>query len=314
MSSAVTKWDLNKHIIHVHNEEPHTYYCEEFGCEFSCLSLNMMRKHENNVHGNGPNIYCCHCCNRRYQNGGSLSRHLIKIHGFQLPSGHRRFTYRQDIDGIYRVQTTRIESLEVSKQIMATPTNDVSNENIVPYTLTDLKKNKTGFSVTVIQSTSNGKFVKPADVITQKSFNHIEEEDELLSSDGVGSAKHKRDLIKTDNKIIESPNSFKDRFKSVDWSRSSYEDASVIAETSNEQVLFHCLKAANKVNVFSADICSESDATENSGFKCIDNFSVMQKYLKKKRPKNKIIITVDDIDEQGNVIHTETQKASEFQL
>lgn len=49
-------------------------------------------------------------------------------------------------------------------------------------------------------------------------------------------------------------------------------------------------------------------------FKSIDEFSVMKKYLKKKCSRNKIIITVDEVDEKGNVVRRETRNATEFHL
>lgn len=44
----------------------------------------------------------------------------------------------------------------------------------------------------------------------------------------------------------------------------------------------------------------------------IDNFSVMQKYLHKNQAN--IMITVEELDKDGNVIKTETQEANEFQI
>lgn len=75
-------------------------------------------QHDHNVHGLGPNVYCCHCCDKRFQQGRHLSNHLIKKHNLQLPSGHSRFIYHQQIDGHFRLQTMRMESLEVTQQIM----------------------------------------------------------------------------------------------------------------------------------------------------------------------------------------------------
>lgn len=70
------------------------------------------------IHKNTAFIYICHCCDKPFKNGKTLSSHLIKKHDFQLPSGHRRFTYRIDENGFYRLETTRIESLEVTEQIL----------------------------------------------------------------------------------------------------------------------------------------------------------------------------------------------------
>lgn len=76
-------------------------------------------QHYLEVHGNNPIFYACHCCERFFKSGKSLSVHLIKKHGFRLPSGHKRFTYRMDENGFYRLETTRIESLEVTQQILS---------------------------------------------------------------------------------------------------------------------------------------------------------------------------------------------------
>lgn len=54
--------------------------------------------------------------------------HLIKKHDYQLPSGHKRFTYRVDENGYYRLETTRIESLEVTEQILTPNLFEMSNE------------------------------------------------------------------------------------------------------------------------------------------------------------------------------------------
>lgn len=256
-----------------------------------------MRKHENNVHGEGPNIYSCHCCSRRYQSGATLSRHLIKKHGFQLPSGHRRFTYRQDIDGIYRVQTTRIESLEVSEQIIATRANDQSNMENATFELADIQKTEVGIAITVVESkegenddsTENStrtvvKTVKGRSNFKRLMMNRLLDDGSSSSDNpnGNGAAKQKF--------------SFEGRFKveeNVSEADCPLDDEQAIDASSDE---------------------NNCTASECSPVKCIDDFSVMQKYLKKKRPKNKIIITVDEVDERGNIVHTETRDATEFHL
>ena len=215
-----------------------------------------MRKHERDVHdGNGPNIYCCHCCDKRYQSGASLSKHLIKKHGFQLPSGHRRFTYRQDLDGVYRVQTTRMESLEVSEQIMKPSVMDIANDGDVQISLTNYRKNERGgLSICLVATQTN---------VNEKEETVIE-------------TKPKPDLSMIDME---------------------------------EEVLPEFPETNTSMTEMETDAPVELDEIKN-----IDNFSVMKKYLKKKRQKRKIIITVDEVDELGNIVNTETVNANEFHM
>lgn len=304
--SAVTKWDLNKHILNKHKPAEMTYYCEEFGCDFSSTSLVKMRKHENNVHGDGPNIYSCHCCTRRYQSGASLSHHLIRKHGFQLPSGHRRFTYRQDMDGIYRVQTTRIESLEVSEQIMATPANDQSKMENATFKLADITKTESGLAISVVES---------------KAIEHAADSDPdakssapkatAISTTTNGRANFKRHLMnrwRNDDECEESSSSAPTASDAVEH-KYSFEGHFRAEETASDA---ECTLDDEIVDASSDD--NNGTASECTPLKCIDDFSVMKTYLKKKRLKNKIIITVDEVDERGNIVHTETRDATEFHL
>lgn len=267
LNSAVTKWDLNKHIQNVHKND--TYYCEE--CNFTCQKINQLRSHMNNEHVDVINIYQCHCCMQEYRSGGTLSRHLIKKHGFQLPSGHVRFTYQQGTDGIYRVQTTRIESLEVSEQIMATPATDQTNTEKTTYVLNDVKKTEIGYTISIGASTSVKK-----DEEMEKSNQQID----IVDSS-------------SDNSIdMQQENTFKGKFESQN------------------------MPEMNDSISTSTDFNTESniDETNQTELKSIDDFSVMKKYLKKKNTKNKIIIMVDEVDEQGKLIRRETRNANEYHL
>ncbi|KAH8386425.1 hypothetical protein KR093_000415 [Drosophila rubida] len=114
---CVRESDLAKHVQIVHDKMVHQ--CDEPGCQYSVRTYTQMRRHYLEVHGNNPIFYGCHCCERFFKSGKSLSVHLIKKHGFRLPSGHKRFTYRLDENGFYRLETTRIESLEVTQQILS---------------------------------------------------------------------------------------------------------------------------------------------------------------------------------------------------
>lgn len=118
---CVYKKDLDTHIS-IHTDK--SYECQEFECTFTAPSKFKLKRHFMMVHGSGLDVYACHCCETKYTRSQLLTRHLKNKHNFQLPSGHCRFRYNQCADGIYRLQTTRIESLEVTKQIIAKPNDD----------------------------------------------------------------------------------------------------------------------------------------------------------------------------------------------
>lgn len=259
---AVYKWDLDKHITRMHSIEQATYFCEEYDCEFTCSNANLMRKHVRNVHTDGPNVYCCHCCNKRYKNGASLSRHLKKEHGFQLPSGHRRFTYHIDIDGVYRVQTTRMESLEVSEQIIAPAAHEHTKKNNITYTLSEFDRTKNGLSISVIET-------KP----TSSSIgNHPKPEIPLESTESGEKATSSQQIQQNEIQSIDS-NTFMEclNLKQLPIGNKNVEVVEVI---------------------YSNDMSTENQSDD---FKNIDNFSVIQKYAKKKRQKN--VVTTYTIEE-----------------
>ncbi|KAH0808797.1 hypothetical protein GEV33_013995 [Tenebrio molitor] len=64
------------------------------------------------------NVYECHNCKKQFIRGGLLTKHLMKVHNYHWPSGHSRFRYKEDQDGIYRLQTVRYETLDVTEAII----------------------------------------------------------------------------------------------------------------------------------------------------------------------------------------------------
>lgn len=74
----------------------------------------MALKRHDAKHLDTPQTYSCHMCDKSYSRGHLLSKHLKKDHGFSLPAGHSRFIYKQDFDGLYRLQTKRVENLKES--------------------------------------------------------------------------------------------------------------------------------------------------------------------------------------------------------
>lgn len=121
---TVTKKDLMKHM-ETHYDK--NYDCHVYDCDYTCKSNYLLKKHIAIEHGHGLNIHECHCCKKQYGASSSLSYHLKNKHNFQYPSGHSRFTYKICEDGIYRLQTMRVESLEVTKQIISTNANSNSS-------------------------------------------------------------------------------------------------------------------------------------------------------------------------------------------
>ncbi|GAB0092778.1 histone H4 transcription factor [Sergentomyia squamirostris] len=113
---------LNDLDVHMTIHEPRkTFECSQYDCNFTSISMKSLKRHETLKHvGPQPKIYLCDCCGRKFQRGDVISKHLKKIHGYKLPPGSSRFIYREGDDGFYHVQTMRIESLEVTEQIMAT--------------------------------------------------------------------------------------------------------------------------------------------------------------------------------------------------
>eukprot|EP00108_Taenia_solium_P001283 TsM_000805200 transcript=TsM_000805200 gene=TsM_000805200 len=103
------------------------FRCSVEGCKFYSttrpgLSVHMTRKHPpEEPQGN----YACHLCPMRTTKGFLLSRHLISKHNHQRPSGHFRFNYVLcPEDGLYRLQTTRLDSVEVATALLGPQTVD----------------------------------------------------------------------------------------------------------------------------------------------------------------------------------------------
>lgn len=274
--AAVTKWDLNKHQTRMHNTELTTYICDE--CNFTCSTIKQIRKHNRNEHGDGPNVYCCHCCDKQYKNGSSLSQHLKTQHGFRLPSGHTRFFYQMDIDGVYRVQTTRMESLEVSKQIMATPANDVTENKNVIYTLGEFAETSDGIKISVIETPKQKETPKPKETMKLKDTMKSRETLRLKEPTKIKSS------LSTDQFDV-SPQIVELSMKK-ETTQNEYD--------SNTFAFMECLNL-------------KSNHSESKELKNIDNFSVIKKYAKnKKRQKNRPAeYIIAEFDEQGNMIESQ---------
>lgn len=49
---------------------------------------------------------------------------MIRVHKFQRPEGHFRFNYTKCADGLFRLQTTRLDSVEVARTLLGPQTVD----------------------------------------------------------------------------------------------------------------------------------------------------------------------------------------------
>lgn len=109
--AAKTYSDLVRHVK-IHGKP--VYCCEEAGCDFEAKSTTTLAHHYEKVHGLLDSArYLCHLCDKRYNRGYDLTKHLLRIHKLQLPSGHTRFRYKIDNDGCYRLLTLRYETFDM---------------------------------------------------------------------------------------------------------------------------------------------------------------------------------------------------------
>lgn len=194
-----------------------------------------------------------------------------------MPSGHRRFTYRQDIDGVYRVQTTRMESLEVSEQIMSPCSNELDNAANVTYTLTELQRNERGLTISLEANTTKKETSRRCD----------------------------RRPTRTRYKQMPAiPNN--------DAEVGDFEDVDHTVRTRDERTTRSITKREDNVSIKESKSILDMKVEDAVDIRSIDNFSVMQKYLHQNQTN--IMITVEELDKEGNVIKTETQEANEFQI
>ena len=111
-----TQHDVKGHM-RVHYEEVELN-CTDPGCSFKCRAQSTMKLHFMKKHRNTEPNYVCHLCDKRYNRGAHLTKHLIKVHNFSWPSGHSRFRYNRDeTTGLYRLQTIRFESLDLQQEL-----------------------------------------------------------------------------------------------------------------------------------------------------------------------------------------------------
>ncbi|KAK0042982.1 histone H4 transcription factor isoform X3 [Biomphalaria pfeifferi] len=111
---AKTQTDLRRHML-VHQEE-RRHSCRR-GCHMVFNTSDELRRHHA-THGIKKQEFGCHICAERFIRANTLTKHLMEMHNYSWPSGHRKFKYVRHDDGIKRLQTIRYESIEVSKMVV----------------------------------------------------------------------------------------------------------------------------------------------------------------------------------------------------
>lgn len=114
---AVTKWDLRRHITtHKRKKKLKKSSDKDISDEDNSETESKPKKNKS------IKKYACHMCPEKgmkiFSRGTRLTTHLVKVHGAQWSFGHSRFRYQLCEDGMYRLTTTRFESLEVSTKIV----------------------------------------------------------------------------------------------------------------------------------------------------------------------------------------------------
>ncbi|XP_044268705.1 histone H4 transcription factor-like isoform X2 [Tribolium madens] len=123
--ACVSKHNLD---FHLKTHDPDSQLkCTD--CDFECRSSFGLDRHYQKAHGKDwNNVYECHNCKKQFIRGGFLTKHLMKVHNYHWPSGHSRFRYKEDSDGIYRLQTVRYETLDVTEEIIKGKTVQAPSE------------------------------------------------------------------------------------------------------------------------------------------------------------------------------------------
>ncbi|XP_045470973.1 histone H4 transcription factor [Harmonia axyridis] len=141
--SALSKQNLEQHLISHCTEM--LMVCDE--CDFACRSIHTLDRHIQREHLKDRQMFECHICKKRYKRGNILSQHLVAVHSVQYPSGHSRFRYKKEADGIARLQTIRYETVNVIKEIIESKKKEeIPDKKVLKCTI---KKKKDGDNMSV---------------------------------------------------------------------------------------------------------------------------------------------------------------------
>ncbi|KAI6181892.1 hypothetical protein M3Y98_00878300 [Aphelenchoides besseyi] len=112
--SYMKRSDLNKHIAATHTGQ--TLRCQHCALEFTWqkqLKHHMLTHEPDYI----KSPYLCHICGSTYQRGSALSKHLRTFHKLTVPPGFTRFQFKKCHDNMFRLETERILSDELRKEM-----------------------------------------------------------------------------------------------------------------------------------------------------------------------------------------------------
>ncbi|PAA85523.1 hypothetical protein BOX15_Mlig027067g1, partial [Macrostomum lignano] len=140
---------LRRHLQMRHSEE-RPFVCTEPGCGHSCktedqlkvhsrrhdrslrcdicdqhfVTTHFLYRHLSKAHGfdqlsqSAERVYACHLCHLVTKDSRCLSRHLMRRHHLSRPAGFSKFRFEPGTDGVCRLVQTRLESIEVTKEVL----------------------------------------------------------------------------------------------------------------------------------------------------------------------------------------------------
>lgn len=248
---------------------------------------------------------------KRFQRGTQLSDHLIEVHQFQLPSGHSRFTYSPDMDGLFRVQTMRMESLEVTQAIMS-PSRSDRHAAVLQAAAAKRAANVTyELSPMVMQK----RIRKPDDVTDGDGVDGFEH-----AAAGVLSVVVSANYNAAESRPTNAPATGdmealpRLRFSEDDSSNEVTEAARRRSASRKAKVAAQRRLPATSAAAAAAP-ASHLEPEASGKIKNIQDFSVMKRYLRKENATDaKITIELTKVDASGNVLRSETMCAKEFQV
>ncbi|XP_055612348.1 histone H4 transcription factor-like [Uranotaenia lowii] len=323
---TVTMTDLEIHILT--HDDRRIFRCEEFGCDAAFKCQKSLKTHVDAVHWASPGIYGCHVCEKQFKHGGTLSKHLIKIHNFKRPPGYTRFTYRADRDGVNRLLWTENGDTVSNKpppEEPVTADESVEEESTKPTSWTKFSCNK-------IETINENEFkielqldaVLPKPVHRKKNLK-VESMSEL-------------NRCLADPSDCQNPTSSSDDSKPVaeqfdEDSNSEQMQSGEVADIATNIVEQHEGKpSATKVSLKQESVNVKQEpmdlepldsgsstakaevievAPDISLSKNIDNFTVMKRYLGTPTEKP-IVISFEETDSTGSVIRSETLETTEI--